>query len=242
MQRSCVDLLPVTLRWNSADPLYNFLPEMGLNEPQRLNLYAFSMNNPVRYYDADGRAPKDDDDDEDAPESDDCESGGEDSGKCGDDDADETDSEEELVFEESEVESICGPRCQLEEAVNRANQLEGEQIDRIADQIEINQKLTRIQKPAATKDIFKGITKIFLGVGGAMEVCAGSGGSACGLAILGGSAAVYEGLDDALSKKDLTPAEAEPYTSDIGALKAELRQRYENIDRNNRRLEIALER
>lgn len=46
---------PVTLRWNSADPLYSFVPDLGLNEPQRMDLYAFSMNNPVRYYDPDGR-------------------------------------------------------------------------------------------------------------------------------------------------------------------------------------------
>jgi RHS repeat-associated protein len=77
---------PVTLRWNSADPLYNFLPDLGLNEPQRMNLYAFSMNNPVRYYDPDGRAPKDDEDDGDAPEPVDCESG-----DCGDDDTEPED-------------------------------------------------------------------------------------------------------------------------------------------------------
>jgi RHS repeat-associated protein len=46
---------PVALRWNSADPLYSFVPDLGLNEPQRMNLYAFSMNNSVRYYDPDGR-------------------------------------------------------------------------------------------------------------------------------------------------------------------------------------------
>lgn len=48
---------PVTLRWNSGDPLYRFAPEVGLSDPQRLNLYAFSLNNPVRYYDPDGRNP-----------------------------------------------------------------------------------------------------------------------------------------------------------------------------------------
>jgi RHS repeat-associated protein len=46
---------PLTVRWNSADPLYRFLPDLGLNAPQRLNLYSFSLNNPVRYYDPDGR-------------------------------------------------------------------------------------------------------------------------------------------------------------------------------------------
>lgn len=79
---------PLTLRWNSADPLYSILPDLGLNEPQRMNLYAFSMNNPVRYYDADGRAPKDDEDDGDTPKPVDCE---EDPGKCDDDDTEPED-------------------------------------------------------------------------------------------------------------------------------------------------------
>jgi RHS repeat-associated protein len=46
---------PLTLRWNSADPLYRVLPELGLSSPQRMNLYTFSVNNPMRYYDPDGR-------------------------------------------------------------------------------------------------------------------------------------------------------------------------------------------
>jgi RHS repeat-associated protein len=48
---------PLALRWNSADPLYRVAPDLGVDEPQRLNLYTFSLNNPVRYYDPDGRAP-----------------------------------------------------------------------------------------------------------------------------------------------------------------------------------------
>jgi RHS repeat-associated protein len=47
---------PLALRWTGADPLFRFAPEFGLTEPQRLNLYSFSLNNPVRYYDPDGRA------------------------------------------------------------------------------------------------------------------------------------------------------------------------------------------
>lgn len=46
---------PLILRWNSADPLYQVLPDLGIHEPQRMNLYSFSLNNPVRYYDPDGR-------------------------------------------------------------------------------------------------------------------------------------------------------------------------------------------
>jgi RHS repeat-associated protein len=48
---------PLTLRWNSADPLYRVAPDLGLNAPQRMNLYAFSLNNAVRYFDPDGRWP-----------------------------------------------------------------------------------------------------------------------------------------------------------------------------------------
>lgn len=48
---------PLTLRWVSADPLYRFVPDIGLEEPQRMNLYAFSLNNPLRYYDPDGYSP-----------------------------------------------------------------------------------------------------------------------------------------------------------------------------------------
>ncbi|MDZ7757522.1 RHS repeat-associated core domain-containing protein [Rhodohalobacter sp.] len=64
---------PVTLRWNSRDPLYGLLPDLVQSEPQQLNLYAFSMNNPLRYYDPDGLAPKDDED-KDPQKPDDCES------------------------------------------------------------------------------------------------------------------------------------------------------------------------
>jgi hypothetical protein len=34
---------PVSLRWTGADPLYRFVPDIGLSEPQRLNLYSFSL-------------------------------------------------------------------------------------------------------------------------------------------------------------------------------------------------------
>lgn len=48
---------PLILRWNQADPLYRFLPDRAQTEPQRTNLYAFSLNNPIRHYDPDGREP-----------------------------------------------------------------------------------------------------------------------------------------------------------------------------------------
>ena len=50
---------PLALRWNSGDPLYRLVPELGLMSPQRMNQYSFSLNNPVRYLDPDGRDSKD---------------------------------------------------------------------------------------------------------------------------------------------------------------------------------------
>jgi RHS repeat-associated protein len=46
---------PVTLRWVSSDPLLRMRPEVGQVEVGHLNLYAFSLGNPVRFYDPDGR-------------------------------------------------------------------------------------------------------------------------------------------------------------------------------------------
>jgi hypothetical protein len=43
------------LRWTSADPLYRMLPEHGAATPQRGNWYTFTVDNPVRYVDPDGR-------------------------------------------------------------------------------------------------------------------------------------------------------------------------------------------
>lgn len=48
---------PVLLRWTASDPLYRFAPDAAWAEPERANLYAFSLNNPLSYYDPDGRAP-----------------------------------------------------------------------------------------------------------------------------------------------------------------------------------------
>lgn len=49
---------PLLLRWTAADPLYQAVPEFAAMEPQRGNWYAFTVNNPVRYYDPDGRDAK----------------------------------------------------------------------------------------------------------------------------------------------------------------------------------------
>jgi RHS repeat-associated protein len=49
---------PLSLSWTQADPLYLFVPDLGLGDPRLMNLYSFSKNNPVRYLDPDGREPK----------------------------------------------------------------------------------------------------------------------------------------------------------------------------------------
>jgi RHS repeat-associated protein len=49
---------PLTLRWNSADPLHRFAPDLDVATPQAMNLYSFSLNNPARYLDPDGRQPE----------------------------------------------------------------------------------------------------------------------------------------------------------------------------------------
>lgn len=41
-------------RFISPDPLYLYQPEQGLQEPKRLNPYAYAGNNPVRYVDPSG--------------------------------------------------------------------------------------------------------------------------------------------------------------------------------------------
>jgi RHS repeat-associated protein len=45
---------PLTLRWNSGDPKAKFDPDEALDKPQMKNLYNFSANNPLRYFDPDG--------------------------------------------------------------------------------------------------------------------------------------------------------------------------------------------
>lgn len=50
---------PLLLRWTSADPLYRVLPETRFEQPQRGNWYAFTLNNPIRYVDPDGRDAED---------------------------------------------------------------------------------------------------------------------------------------------------------------------------------------
>lgn len=43
------------LGWTQADPAYRFLPDMAGGAPRRAVLYQFSLNNPLRYIDPDGR-------------------------------------------------------------------------------------------------------------------------------------------------------------------------------------------
>lgn len=53
---------PLSLQWTQADPLLRFAPELALGKPRGQNLYAFTLNNAIRYLDPDGRwgdeAPK----------------------------------------------------------------------------------------------------------------------------------------------------------------------------------------
>jgi RHS repeat-associated protein len=46
---------PLSLTWTQADPLFRFAPEAAWDQPRRANLYGFSLNNPLRYQDPDGR-------------------------------------------------------------------------------------------------------------------------------------------------------------------------------------------
>jgi RHS repeat-associated protein len=45
---------PVLLSWTQSDPLYRFAPETMGESPRRAMLYTFSLNNPLRFVDADG--------------------------------------------------------------------------------------------------------------------------------------------------------------------------------------------
>ena len=45
-----------SMTWTQGDPLYRLVPDMAmLSTPRRANLYAFSLQNPLRYMDPDGR-------------------------------------------------------------------------------------------------------------------------------------------------------------------------------------------
>lgn len=49
----------LSLSWTQADPKYLYVPDASGVEPRRLGLYQFSLNNPLRYMDPDGRDAKD---------------------------------------------------------------------------------------------------------------------------------------------------------------------------------------
>ncbi len=48
---------PLSLTWTQADPLYRFAPDAAWDEPRRANLYAFDLQNPLKYVDPDGKNP-----------------------------------------------------------------------------------------------------------------------------------------------------------------------------------------
>ncbi len=45
---------PLSLLWTQADPLYRFVPDAAWEMPRRAGLYAFTLNNPLRYVDPNG--------------------------------------------------------------------------------------------------------------------------------------------------------------------------------------------
>jgi len=45
----------VSLGWTQSDPMYRFVPDASGAKPRQANLYVFSLDNPVRYRDSDGR-------------------------------------------------------------------------------------------------------------------------------------------------------------------------------------------
>jgi RHS repeat-associated protein len=47
------------LGWTQSDPLYRFAPDLAAAQPRRANGYTFSLANPVRYIDPDGKSPAD---------------------------------------------------------------------------------------------------------------------------------------------------------------------------------------
>ncbi len=45
----------LALQWTQSDARYRFAPDLAYGEPRRAGLYTFSLNNPLRYVDPDGR-------------------------------------------------------------------------------------------------------------------------------------------------------------------------------------------
>lgn len=47
------------ISWTQADPLFRFVPDLAKRDnPRRANLYQFTLSNPLRYIDPDGRNPR----------------------------------------------------------------------------------------------------------------------------------------------------------------------------------------
>jgi RHS repeat-associated protein len=47
----------VSLRWAQTDPLYRFAPDLAYDQPRRMGLYTFNLNNALLHIDPDGRNP-----------------------------------------------------------------------------------------------------------------------------------------------------------------------------------------
>ena len=48
---------PISVMWNRADPKYRVVPDAGYNKPRKMNLYTYTLNNPVSLMDPDGLEP-----------------------------------------------------------------------------------------------------------------------------------------------------------------------------------------
>ena len=48
---------PIAVMWNRADPKFRVVPDAGYDEPRKMNLYTYTLNNPVNLLDPDGLEP-----------------------------------------------------------------------------------------------------------------------------------------------------------------------------------------
>ncbi len=222
---------PLTLRWNSADPLYRFVPDLGQSAPQRMNLYAFSMNNPVRYYDPDGRVARSDSGSgsgdpttEGSPQGGPyCDTGPWSQRLCEGDSPDASDEDspaggssadedvlemEPMVFErneptlEMEPEVICTQRCQIMKD-NLQSSLDALKSVKEAYDMLRDQPSEELRKgkPPSTKDTIVGTLTIGGAAVGALGASAEGGLVGCLVVCPGAVLTMYGGFDRAASNK-----------------------------------------
>jgi RHS repeat-associated protein len=229
---------PVALRWNSADPLYRFVPDLGLSSPQRMNLYTFSLNNPVRYYDPDGRDVWSENDEVDFfnldnPNSDSSDEGNDEPSEeppeepsdepChvpSDEPCDERSNEPEI---EMEPDVVCGLACQKRiESLQDLIEVYEIAIELYEESIVFWEQQKEKGRPPSIGEIFLGIGGMSVGVVGTGAACAGTGPGGCALAAGSGGLGVSSGWDYATSNKPYTPEEAAPYERRKEALRSKI--------------------